>query len=363
MDEERQVVVSNILIPPLQAGLGLRGTDELSSIYEILIQTWIVPLSRRIPGRVRIALEKLLRDLAGQICLASHAMRVDIRLKGEDEAAQPENVDNGAQFELPVRRRRSATSLSKGKGKERSDVESPPPPPPPPASPSQISSDTAPTPSSAVEALPTPEPTPSLRSRSSISSLTSSGYPSAGQRLQAYASLTPQPPLPTGIQTLLDHWECGADPGNYDWEAVQHATTIPGNNSGDESPSPKKLKKQQDQGVAAETPPRKKAKKSPVRPPSSSSSSQPTLSSERQQAQQSQHGTHNNNNNNNNNPPPHQSQEGGSSTQPAEEQAEERAITTMSQIEPGKFGGRNTNKSNKKKKVLNVRGGSHRPGF
>ena len=316
-DEGRQLVVSSTLVPSMQASLGFRRTAELSSIYENLIQTWIVPLSPQIPGRVRIALEKLLRDMAGQICLASHAMRiVDMGRKGEeDETAQPENIDTDAQFVLPVRRRRSsATSLDKGKGKERLDavVSSPLPP----AS-SEISEDAGFLPSSSAFAtLPTPEPTPSLRSRSSISSLPVPGF-QAGQRLQAYASLTPQPPLAPGTQTLLSHWQTGVDPATYDWEAIQQTTAVTENekSGGDES-----------QGQRAAKPhKKKKQKKSPGGPSSSSHHSQPTpqrpgpsLSSQHSRDLQSV--------------------EGSSSQQT------DRAVT-MSQVEPGKFGGRPRAKS------------------
>ena len=308
--EGRQLAVSTILVPPLQAGLGFRGTAELSSIYENLIQTWIVPLSRQMPGRVRIALEKLLRDLAGQICLASHAMRVDVEKKGEDEAPQPENVDTGARFVLPVRRRGSATSLGKGKGKEqRSDAVSSPLP----AS-SQISEDAGFMPSSASAALPTPEPTPSLRSRSSLSSLTGSGY-RAGQRLQAYASLTSQPALPMGTHTLLGHWQTGVDPASYDWEAAQRAT-VTENESGDES------QKRQGRG-GAETR-RKRPRDGDAGP-----SSQPTP--KRLGVSQ---------------PQPSQT---GPSLQGSSQPTERGVI--MSQVEPGKFGGRHA----KGKKKIHVR--------
>lgn len=211
-DEGNQLIVSNILTQTLQAGLGIRDTAELSSIYQSLIQAWIVPLSRQIPDRVRIALEKSLRDMAGQIWLASYAMRIDSGTSGEE----PESLEAGTRFVLPVRRRTSATSL--GKGKERLDVVSPPPP----AS-SQMSEDIGSMPLSAFAALPTPEPTPSLRSGSSVSSHAGPEDP-ASQRLRMYASLTPQPALPAKISNLLGQWQVGVDPAKYDWETAQQAT-------------------------------------------------------------------------------------------------------------------------------------------
>ena len=224
----RQLMVSPILTPKLQAGLGFRDSAELHSIYEHLIQTWIVPMSRQIPGRVRIAMEKILRDIAGQICLASYAICIDVGSKGEEEEDHSENWEAGAPFTLPVRRRTSATSLGKGKGKERSDSV-----PSPPGVSSHMSEDASFMPPSALPALPTPEPTPSLRSGSSVTSLASSEDP-ASQRLRAYANLTPQPALPTKMAKLLGYWQVGVDPAKYDGEAACQAT-VAEDESGDES--------------------------------------------------------------------------------------------------------------------------------
>ena len=302
-------MVSTILTPKLQASLGFRDSAELHSIYEHLIQTWIVPMSRQIPGRVRIAMEKILRDIAGQICLASYAMRIDVGSKGGEEEDRSQNWEAGAQFILPVRRRTSETSLRKGKGKERSDALS---------SPARVSSQMSEdaslmSPSSALPALPTPEPTPSLRSGSSVASLASSEDP-ASQRLRAYASLTPQPALPAKMGNLLGHWQVGVDPAKYDWEAAYQAT-VAEDESGDESP------KRQDQRAAKR---RKKQRESTVGP-----SAQPT--SNRLGNSQPQQGQ-----------VPHDLQ--------SSSQQRERAVT-MSQVEPGKFGGRHA-----KHKKLKVKG-------
>ena len=307
-DGGRQLMVSTILTPKLQAGLGFRDSVELHSIYEHLIKTWIVPMSRQIPGRVRIATEKFLRDIAGQICLASYAIRIDVGSKGEEdeEEGHSENLQAGAHFILPVRRRTSATSLSKGKGKERSDAV----PSPPPVS-SQTSEDASFMPLSALPALPTPEPTPSLRSGSSVASLASSEDP-ASQRLRAYASLTPQPALPAKLANLLGHWQVGVDPAKYDWEAVDQAT-VTEDGSGDES------QKRQHQRAAKR---RKKLGESTVGPPA-----QPT--SKRLGNSQPQQGY-------------------VSGDLQGSSQQTERAVT-MSQVEPGKFGGRRA--KNKKLKV------------
>ena len=305
-DGGRQLMVSTILTPKLQASLGFRDSAELHSIYEHLIQTWIVPMSRQTPGRVRIAMERILRDIAGQICLASYAVRIDVGSKGEEEEDRSENWEAGARIILPVRRRTSASSLGKGKGKERSDAV-----PSPPHVSSQMSEDASFVPPSALPALPTPEPTPSLRSGSSVASLASSEDP-ASQRLRAYASLTPQPALPGKMVNLLGHWQVGVDPAKYDWEAAYQAT-VTEDESGDES------QKRQHQQAAKR---RKKQGESTVGP-----SAQPTSKGLGNSQPQQGHVAHD--------------------LQSSSQQME-RAVT-MSQVEPGKFGGRHA--KNKKLKV------------
>ena len=307
-DEERKLVVSNILTSTLQAGLGIRDTTELSSIYECLIQTWMVPMSRGIPGRVRIAFEKSLRDLACRICLASHAIRVDSGTKAKEEKDQQKSSEANARFVLPVRRRTSVNSL--GKGKNRLDASSSPPP----AS-SQMSEDAGFMNSSAFDALPTPEATPSLRSRSSVSSLAGSEDP-ASQRLRAYAILAPQPALPAKMSNFLDHWQLGVDPAKYDWEAAQQANATA--DGSEEEPRKRKRQRQEKrlkrQGENTVGP-------SSQRTPKRLGDSQPQQGQEAQAMQ-------------------------GSSQQT------EKAVT-MSQVQPGKFGGRHA--KTKKPRVLKPR--------
>ena len=302
-DEETHLVASNMLTPTLQAGLGFRDAAELSLVYENLIRTWIVPLSHRIPGRVRIAIEKLLRDVVGQVCLASYAVHINMETEGKEEKGHSESLKAGGQFVLPVRRRASVTSL--GKGKERSDAVSSSPPPA-----SQMSEDAGSMPSSAFAALPTPEPTPSLRSRSSESSLVSL-EDAASQRLRAYASLTPQPALPAKLTNLLGHWQVGMDPAKYDWEAAQQATVI-------EDESEDEPKRKRTKGARK----RQKRQRMDTVAPSSLPTPKLARGSQLREDQDVQ------------------------AVQSSSQQTD--GVITMSQIEPGKFGGRHA--KNKKAK-------------
>ena len=298
-DVGKKLAVSSMLTPKLRVALGISDNVDLSSIYEDLIQTWIVSLSRQVPARVRIALEKILRDVAGQICLASYAMRIDSGPKDKDVNDQPDSLGASAGFVLPVRRRTSASDL--GKGKERSDAVSSLP-----QASSQMTENTESMPQPATAALPTPEPTPSLRSRSSVSSLINSEDP-ASERLRVYASLAPQSSLPAKLSNLHGQWQLGSDPSQFDGGAAVQAAIGEGQGEGEAESQTRQRQRLGKQ--------RKRQRESSVGP---SSQPEPSRLWESQPQQ-------------------------GQDTQDAQGSSQRtlRAVT-RSQVEPGKFGGRHT---------------------
>lgn len=305
LDERKQVAIRKISTPSMHTALSLEDAPQLSDIYESLVKTWIAPLSLNIPSRVRMALEKTLRNTAAQICLSSHAVTFGSKIANEEEPDEDPASSVGAQLSLPVRRRVSTTNIIKGKepaARSSSPVAS-----------SQISEDVGFLPPSSLGALPTPEPTPSLHSRSSISSLTASENP-ASLRLRAYAPLAPQPALPTKLSNYLGHWGIGAAPDSDDWESAQQTLA-----SDDEDESGERVK----QWKRAQK--HLKRRRDPTVGPSSQP--QPKRVGE-SQPQQRQEDT-----------------QGSSQARPA--------IATASQIEPGRFGGRPG--KTKKKKASGVR--------
>lgn len=198
---------------------------SLGHIYDSLVKYGISPLSLAVPGRVRVAIEKRLRDLATHMSLATIGVCVRSKVAEndndyEDEEVIEEHVPMNEQlFNLPVRRKRSFPTLPikpqiQLSGKSSPSLVS-----------SQISEDTGLMPASQPVAptLPTPDPTPSLRSRSSISSLAAPSEDAASQRLRALATLTPQPALPSSASDILRQWFTGTNPDAYDWEATQTA--------------------------------------------------------------------------------------------------------------------------------------------
>ncbi|KAL2041108.1 hypothetical protein N7G274_006052 [Stereocaulon virgatum] len=209
--ESKQAIVSSCFTPWMRNALKLGDRVQISTVYDTLIDEWIASMSRGIPGWARIVLEKLLRNLAANISLAGYGMRV---VKEIDLSEEAPPGDATIEFVLPIRRMVSATSVKKGKEPAAMSSSQ--------LATSQIPLDYGFQPSSPFRALPTPEPTPSLRSKSSASSLAPAEDP-ASARLKAYVSLAPQPALPIKMSNLLNHWEVGVDPTNYNWEAAQQA--------------------------------------------------------------------------------------------------------------------------------------------
>ncbi len=235
--------------------------EELSllQIYDSLIRRWITPLAPSIPGRVRVTIEKQLREIAAHVCLASYGIQSKpVPSKDKDDVPTEQGL-----FTLPVRRKPSFTKLTK-KGKERrapSRSSSP-------LQSSQLSQDAGFTQSNLQPAsgtLPTPDRTP-LYFTSSASSYPRSEDP-ASQRLRALASLNPQPLLPTSMENTLSHWAVGTDPGDYDWEAMQVAPETEDTETEAQTKKRRKLEK-------------KLKRKRENMMPSSSSQPVPTLSSQ-----------------------------------------------------------------------------------
>jgi len=210
--EHKQVAITKLSTPSMHKALGLEDDFRMSDVYDSLVKTWITPLSRNIPSRVRMALERTLRNTAAQICLSSHAVTYGSNTADEEEHGADPASCIGEQLSLPVRRRLSTTKMIKDKEPAARSSS--------PFASSQISEDIGLLPPAPLGALPTPEPTPSLHSRSSISSLKASEDP-ASLRLRVYAPLAPQPALPTKLSNYLDHWGIGAAPDHADWETAQ----------------------------------------------------------------------------------------------------------------------------------------------
>lgn len=153
---------------------------HVMAVYDDVMNNWLMPLSPRVPGRVRLAKEQLARRVAAEVCLASCGLRVMLAAPVQEEGQmdQSEIAETAGPF--------LGSSQSRG---------------------------TFPTPS--------PTATPSLTTATSLSShpstLACPEYLSLQQWTTFSSDKTTPGPLPRGLSSKLAHWALGSDPKDYDW--------------------------------------------------------------------------------------------------------------------------------------------------
>lgn len=214
---ESEFLVGPSFTPSLCESWGIGDSLILSHAYEMLINRWLKPLSPKTPNRVRIAIERVARAVAGQLCLAAYRYPASLRSPIEDTVVMQQNAEK-LKVVLAFRHKASMTGpSSRGKQKVQSAD---------PFSANAVEGGRGngfirPT-SPREGALPTPDPTPSIRSRSSSLS-TKPTESLASHRLGALVSLEPQLYDADATASILKHWGEGVDPWSYDWESTQQA--------------------------------------------------------------------------------------------------------------------------------------------
>ncbi|MCJ1243508.1 hypothetical protein MMC30_000705 [Trapelia coarctata] len=173
--------------------------------YETLLNLWISSLGSVVPGRTRVGLEKQVRKISIELYLSLHGLHHGPNAFAMNETAV--SVRFSDKINLPFRRRRSAESLSR-KSKARLRGSSP------------FRQPTAEGSQPRNLMLPTPEPTPSHASQppeSPSANIRQTPY----DRLKTLVPLKSQPALSESLSKLVDQWEIGLDPGEYDWDNTQ----------------------------------------------------------------------------------------------------------------------------------------------
>ena len=213
---EVEPCIGTWISPALSSAVGI-GSDLVPAVaYDNLVRRWVGSLPPDSSSRVRIALEIIARSVAGQLCLASY--QHPFNGLGLDDRSNSTELSDLREATLSLRPKDPSTeSTHKGKGKAR-DIDL-----------SQLTlskngdvNGSMGSGSSPRGAFPTPEPTPSLRSRSSMSSITQAE--SAGsRRLGSMTTMVPQPQPNDATSSILKHWVTGDDPWKYDWHRPQEA--------------------------------------------------------------------------------------------------------------------------------------------
>ena len=209
--ESSPVQIKELLIPgslsfSTLSDLGDSDISKLLVYYDALVKRWITPLSSKVPARIRVNLSRCLKDVALQLCMTSYGLqKISTEIVNLQTAEGEDNNRN--QLTLTVRRKISSGSIS-SKGKARSVDGS---------RPSQQTSLPLP-----GNSLLTPTRSSSTHSEASASSLIRT-EDQACQRLQSLAHSNTPPPLSETANGSLAHWQLGANPADYDWEATSRA--------------------------------------------------------------------------------------------------------------------------------------------
>ena len=200
--EQDSILLS--LLPQISDKWNGEQDTEFVQIYEGLVRSEITPLPSDIPGRVRLGREKRLRSVASQIFLAAHTVSTRVKTLPADELNEEHTSSQISNIHLPVREKDSGPSLS-----TRATS---------PARSALISSQASVPPSQQVDPQTLSEETNTESVDRQFVEDPSSAY------LRNLGTLTPQACLPPRLSNILNHWNVGENPADYDWEVSQRVT-------------------------------------------------------------------------------------------------------------------------------------------
>jgi RNA polymerase I-specific transcription initiation factor RRN6 len=191
--------------------LDLTEGDDLTiaGVYDAMLHTWIAPLPREVPIRVRKHNERLARRVAAELIFSSTRIRT-----------KESNIYMNHKLQEPT------TGSQRGPSQDSGVVL--------PILPSKPREGTFDNPSSWSFSQPLPTPP--------YSSIPSSSFPTSSPPAPTSAPATPSDPLARlgrhlrrreaphdpanlvqNVVQLLGHWQPGADPHTYDWSAIERA--------------------------------------------------------------------------------------------------------------------------------------------
>lgn len=199
MNEHVQQVKNRLQRIGSARALDIIGNQEptITSTYDTILQNWIAPLPSNIPVRVRQNKERLARRVAAEVMLASTRCRRD-ELPGRDDEPKP-GPSQDSNISLPV-----LPSKPAGMEQEWPSSQSLP----------TASQSSMPPPS---QLLP-PPPTKPLAPPSNSHPLTR-----LRKHLYIGETSTTQIDIPPNVDQLLSHWRVGDDPSTYDWDATERS--------------------------------------------------------------------------------------------------------------------------------------------
>ena len=179
----------------LQKGKPEKSDVALVPIYEMILSEWIATLTSRASGRSRVRLQRLIKQVAVQLFLASNGVRIVQKrhtVDDDTEDAPPSDTE----FILPVRKKRSATNLSAYYGST-------------PIQSSPIDETSKASSHGHDHAAETSKP--------SISGRSSNRIYCPSKNLQDYVVVASQEKLTDSMSKVTNQWAIGDDPNSIDW--------------------------------------------------------------------------------------------------------------------------------------------------
>ena len=196
------------------------------------MENWLRPLHSKVPGRTRIARERILRRVAVILCLA----RTGLSFRAGSEPARAINTDKAelvsCHVDLPTPQIGGFdATMTNGNGGINGALSSPPPA----TQSSQLSVDAGflgmerlednERSAQASYAVPVLSSTLHLATGTTMSN--SGNEDLACARLRQYTTVDFQPRLPPSMSKILSHWTQGSDPVHYDWSIATASAITP----------------------------------------------------------------------------------------------------------------------------------------
>lgn len=216
-DGEVSTKILQIIPPYFNTFIGYDGVMRLSIVYEKIVAQWLAKLPNNVSSKVRMAKEKLARQIAAELCLASLILRSDGIRTDEDEQRMTENANLHSPAPKSVspqihynERKQISDHMTKQSYQEpRSSTRE------------RITTEL---PSLDNPVFPTPSTTPSVISSSSAYSAKSLHCTALNK--YGYSPLTRT--LPKALSRCLEIWNFGENPYSVDGEKAIQAVTTPG---------------------------------------------------------------------------------------------------------------------------------------
>lgn len=200
-ESEKVLTVSQLIGTDPSLLTGKKGisndSPDLMAVYKNLIDMWVTCLPRRTPGSLRLAKERLIRGVTADLALNS----VALSMRAPPQTQKPDTMSELGTMDL-----------------DRMTLFS--------SQPNSVSG----SPPKRARSRSSKRELSHRNASSGPSSISGSSSATEGQEdpaisiLRKYADFRPQPPSGATQARILSHWVPGSDPDQYSWEATKRAT-------------------------------------------------------------------------------------------------------------------------------------------